>query len=67
MYTDKKTTTVERYYIKLNICKMPYIMLSQSHNKIIDVRPKEVLSLDDPDNARLIKIINNCAIPYINK
>lgn len=68
MYTDKKANTFEKYLIESNMCKMPYIMLSQSHNKTIDVKPEEVLSLNNPDNARLLNIINNCAIiASINK
>jgi hypothetical protein len=61
-YLDKVYETEERYSLSSGIHRVPFIMLSQSHNKIINICPNEILKLNNPDQAVLQKIINNCSV-----
>jgi hypothetical protein len=61
---NSKKTDEERYVIDSGTCNIPYIMLSQSHNKMIEVNPNDILN--DIEKPSLLKIINQCAILATN-
>lgn len=55
-------TYQESYIINSGICRMPYLALSQSHNRYIRVDPKEEFSVGNIGNERFMSILNNCTV-----
>lgn len=47
-------------------CQLPYLMISQSHNKFIPIDPKSALNIDDIETAQFATIVNNCVLLGMN-
>jgi hypothetical protein len=57
-------TVSKSYEISSDICNIPYILFSQSHNKHIVIDPNYILYGND--NPSLVKKVNDCAILFAN-